>query len=106
MDESRGGSLHRPYYRAHRRGTSRAPACNPGGRFLSLALLVFTLSSQWTNPHWGDDLYWLLVFALLAVHGPGSMSLDALLDRILTRIFPQLGGKPAFSLDGVPRVVI
>ena len=51
-------------------------------------------------------LYWLAALALLAVRGAGHWSVDALLDRALRRRFPQLDGKPAFSLDGLPRVVI
>ena len=50
--------------------------------------------------------YWFMALALLALWGPGPVSLDALVERALRRRFPQLAGQPAFSLDGVPRVVI
>jgi NADH dehydrogenase/putative oxidoreductase len=50
--------------------------------------------------------YWLAALALLALYGPGRWSLDALIERALKRVFPQLDGKPAFSLEGLPRVVI
>jgi NADH dehydrogenase/putative oxidoreductase len=50
--------------------------------------------------------YWLTALALLALYGPGRWSLDALIERALKRVFPQLDGKPAFSLEGLPRVVI
>jgi NADH dehydrogenase/putative oxidoreductase len=50
--------------------------------------------------------YWLAALALLALYGPGRWSLDALIERALMRVFPQLDGKPAFSLEGLPRVVI
>ncbi|HSD59264.1 MAG TPA: FAD-dependent oxidoreductase [Burkholderiales bacterium] len=54
----------------------------------------------------GDIGYWSAVLALLALHGAGRYSIDALIASALGRRFPQLEGKPAFSLDGVPRVVI
>jgi NADH dehydrogenase/putative oxidoreductase len=50
--------------------------------------------------------YWLAGLALVALHGPGRWSVDALIEAALKRIFPQLDGKPAFSLEGLPRVVI
>jgi len=53
-----------------------------------------------------DIGYWSAVLALLALHGAGRFSIDALIANALGRRFPQLEGKPAFSLDGVPRVVI
>ena len=50
--------------------------------------------------------YWFMALALMALWGPGPLSLDALVERALRRRFPQLAGQPAFSLDDVPRVVI
>jgi NADH dehydrogenase/putative oxidoreductase len=52
------------------------------------------------------DLFWLLLFALLAVRGAGGWSVDALVAGVLRRRFPELDGKPAFDLEGLPRVVI
>ena len=49
---------------------------------------------------------WFAAFALLAVHGPGPIALDALLCRRLADRFPQVAGKPAFALNGLPHVVI
>ncbi len=50
---------------------------------------------------------WLtLLLALLAVTGPGAVSLDAALVRRLQGLFPELAGRPAFELAGLPRVVI
>jgi NADH dehydrogenase/putative oxidoreductase len=51
-------------------------------------------------------MYWLLLYVLLALRGAGALSLDALLLSWLRRRFPELAGRPAFSLDGLPRVVI
>jgi putative oxidoreductase len=75
-------------------------------RLTALLLLGFTLAAQLTSPQWSDDLYWLLVLALIALHGPGVLSVDRLIARKLKQIFPQLDGKPAFSLEGLPRVII
>jgi NADH dehydrogenase/putative oxidoreductase len=52
------------------------------------------------------DLFWVLLLALLAVLGGGRWSTDGLLARFLRRRFPELDGKPAFDLEGLPRVVI
>jgi len=50
--------------------------------------------------------YWLMALALVVLWGPGPLSTDALIERGLRDRFPQLAGKPAFSLGDVPRVVI
>lgn len=50
---------------------------------------------------------WLtLLLALMAITGPGALSLDAALVRLLQHVFPELAGRPAFDLAGLPRVVI
>jgi putative oxidoreductase len=46
------------------------------------------------------------VLALLVLFGAGELSGDALIGRKLRQIFPELEGKPAFDLEGLPRVVI
>lgn len=75
-------------------------------RVTSLALVIGLLLSQMTDPRAFDAWYWLLALGLLVLHGPGALSLDALLRAALERIFPQLAGRPAFSLEGLPRVVV
>lgn len=50
--------------------------------------------------------FWLVCLALLVLHGPGSVSVDAAIAAALRRRFPQIEGGPAFSLAGLPRVVI
>jgi NADH dehydrogenase len=52
------------------------------------------------------SMFWTLGMALLLVSGPGALSLDGMILSVLKRRFPQLDGKPAFSLEGLPRVVI
>lgn len=50
--------------------------------------------------------YWVMLFALFATHGPGALAIDSVVSRFLKQRFPQLEGKPAFSLEGLPHVVI
>ena len=51
-------------------------------------------------------LYWTALFLLLLARGPGPFSLDGLLIAGVRRKLPELSGKPAFNLEGLPRVVI
>jgi NADH:ubiquinone reductase (H+-translocating) len=62
--------------------------------------------SQMMVPGASLATYWMLTLALLLALGAGGMSLDAALSNALKRRIPQLGGKPAFSLEGLPHVVI
>jgi NADH dehydrogenase/putative oxidoreductase len=75
-------------------------------RLAALALILALMLGQMADPRMSEDWYWLAVFGLLALHGPGPLSLDALIRAKLGRIFPQIAGKPAFSLEDLPRVVI
>src|SRR5262249_59678491 len=50
--------------------------------------------------------YWLMALGLVVLHGGGPLSADEPIDRLMRRRFPQLSGKPAFSLDDAPHVVI
>lgn len=50
--------------------------------------------------------YWTALLMILAAKGPGPFSLDGLMLAGLRHWLPQLSGKPAFSLKGLPRVVI
>jgi NADH dehydrogenase len=52
------------------------------------------------------SMFWTLGMALMLVSGPGALSLDDMILSVLKRRFPQLDGKPAFSLEGLPRIVI
>jgi hypothetical protein len=42
-------------------------------------------------------LYWLALAALVALHGPGRLSLDALIERWLRRVFPRSRADRPFS---------
>jgi putative oxidoreductase len=72
----------------------------------SLTLALVTFGSAMVDPRLTDDLYLLMIFGLLAVHGAGSFSIDALMGASLKRQFPHLCGRVPFALEGVPRVVI
>jgi NADH dehydrogenase/putative oxidoreductase len=75
-------------------------------RATSLCLAVALVGVRMLDAQGTDAIYWLFVLALFALHGGGRWSLDTLIVAALKRIFPQLDGKPAFSLEGLPRVVI
>jgi NADH:ubiquinone reductase (H+-translocating) len=50
--------------------------------------------------------YWTVLLLLLVAKGPGPFSLDGAILAGLRRSLPELSGKPAFNLEGLPRVVI
>ena len=50
--------------------------------------------------------YWTALYLILVVRGPGAYSLDGIILEALKRWLPELSGKPAFALAGLPRVVI
>ena len=75
-------------------------------RPVALLLLVVLAAGQMTDLRVSQDWYWMLVFALLAVRGAGRLSVDAFVAKLLAGRCPELAGKPGFSLDGLPRVVI
>ena len=75
-------------------------------RYVAL-LLLFTFSvGAMVHLHWAAQSCWLLVLGLIALRGPGTWSIDALIERWLRDTYPELDGKPSFSLEGLPRVVI
>src|SRR5215831_4345489 len=77
-----------------------------GTRVAALALIVASAVLRMIGG--GDEHYtsWFFVLLLLTIKGAGALSVDRLIERLLRARFPQLEGKPAFSLDGLPRVVI
>jgi len=75
-------------------------------RYVAIALWLAMGLADMMGAGNAATLYWLAALALLAVRGAGHWSVDALLQRALRRRYPQLEGKPAFSLVGLPRVVI
>jgi NADH dehydrogenase/putative oxidoreductase len=81
-------------------------AAGVAARVTALAMMTALLAAPMMGAQAVASGYWLAVLALMALHGPGRWSFDALLEAALKRVFPQLAGKPAFSLEGLPRVVI
>ena len=75
-------------------------------RYVALALWLVMGLADMMGAGSTATLYWLAALALLVVRGAGQWSVDALLQRALRQRYPQLEGKPAFALDGLPRVVI
>ena len=75
-------------------------------RLAALGLMAALLGASIMGSEAVAAGYWLAVLSLVALYGPGRWSLDALIEGALKRVFPQLDGKPAFSLEGLPRVVI
>jgi putative oxidoreductase len=75
-------------------------------RYVAVALCVGTGLASMLGPAVTPDLYWLALLSLFAIQGAGRWSVDAVVANALRRRFPELDGKPAFSLDGLPRVVI
>lgn len=73
-----------------------------------LALVIVLLSVGIHVMAGGDaaDSYLLMLLSLMLLAGPGKWSLDGMIEMRLRQIFPQLEGKPAFALEGLPRVVI
>jgi NADH dehydrogenase FAD-containing subunit/uncharacterized membrane protein YphA (DoxX/SURF4 family) len=72
------------------------------------AIALFALESTMAMMHGiaAEAVYLNATLALLVVHGAGPFSADAAIAIPLRRRYPQLAGKPAFSLQGLPRVII
>lgn len=78
-----------------------------GTRIVALLLAVATVALLTADGMQASvAAYWFVAFVLLVVHGASPIALDAVLWRWLARRFPQVEGKPAFALDGLPHVVI
>jgi putative oxidoreductase len=77
-----------------------------GTRYVAIGLMVLTGFGAMMDVRLGNEIYLLMTLAILAAHGPGPISADAILTNWLKRRYPALEGKPAFALEGLPRVVI
>lgn len=97
--------------------TTAANFANNIGLVLGL-LLVLGIALRWTALAYiiaapvimimqmDSNTYWIFALILLATYGAGCLSIDYLISRKLRKIYPQLDGKPAYSLEGLPHVVI
>jgi NADH dehydrogenase/putative oxidoreductase len=77
-----------------------------GVRLTAAGLIAALLVARMVDAQSPETMYWVFALALLVLHGAGRWSADRAIERILRRVFPQLDGKPAFALEGRPRVVI
>ena len=75
-------------------------------RYAAVGLVMAASMSAMTGAWHTDDTYWVLGLALLAFVGAGPWSADRWIETRLKQRYPELDGKPAFSLHGLPRVVI
>lgn len=75
-------------------------------RAISFTLLSITLFAAVFSHGSSEYTLWSLILLSIVFAGPGSLSLDAIIDQSLRQIYPEYGGKPAFSLDGLKQVVI
>ncbi len=73
----------------------------------TLVFMTLMLGMEVMTPTHLDNSHYLgLLLACFALYGAGALSLDAFAGSRLRRHFPELDGKPAFSLEGLPRVVV
>ena len=75
-------------------------------RYVAATLALFTAGAMMMHPAFADGFYTFGVLMVFIVFGAGPISADAIFDHWMKRQFPELVGRPAFSLDGLPRVVI
>jgi NADH:ubiquinone reductase (H+-translocating) len=75
-------------------------------RFVTVLVLSAAGYCEMMADHGYLAAVWMLGLVLLLVLGPGDLSLDGAILKGLKRRFPQLEGKPAFSLAELPRVAI
>jgi len=76
-------------------------------RPVALALILVVLGLEIMEPAQLDNVHYLaLLLAGFALYGAGSLSLDALIGARLRLRFPELDGRPAYGLEGLPRVVV
>jgi NADH dehydrogenase/putative oxidoreductase len=77
-----------------------------GTRATTLALLLLTAGAAMMRSPFAGDAYLCWTLLLLLTQGGGVLSADALIVRLARARFPELEGKPAFALEGLPRVLI
>jgi uncharacterized membrane protein YphA (DoxX/SURF4 family) len=74
-----------------------------GARIMAIILMGLSTMVDPTYQQSIDLAYYLMVLGLIALHGPGALSIDSLLARALERRFPSLKGMRMVS-DGECRV--
>jgi NADH dehydrogenase/putative oxidoreductase len=77
-----------------------------GTRIMAIILIGLSALVDPTYRQSIDLAYYLMVLGLIALHGPGALSIDNLVVLALGRRFPSLRGMRTVSYEGMPRVVI
>jgi len=77
-----------------------------GTRITAIILIGLSALVDPTYQQSIDLAYYLMVLGLIALHGPGALSIDNLVVRAVVRRFPSLRGIRVVSYEGMPRVVI
>ncbi|HEX9473532.1 MAG TPA: FAD-dependent oxidoreductase [Steroidobacteraceae bacterium] len=75
-------------------------------RYAAIALALASAGTAMAMPAAAMGILLFATLALLVMFGAGVVSADAVIGRKLRQIYPELEGKPAFALEGLPRVVI
>lgn len=75
-------------------------------RLATLPLIAMTLVIQFTYLHHVDHFYWLMLLGLIALRGPGALSLDHVLLRTLQGRYPAALKATAWDDTERPHVVI
>jgi len=87
-------------------GAAAALALGLGTRYVAVLLILGTSVLGVMEESMFADLYWIALLGLLAVQGAGRWSVDSVGNDFFRKRYPELDGKPSFSLEGLPRVVI
>ena len=75
-------------------------------RYLAVILLLGLSAGAMMHSPWVDQAYLLTLLLMLLIHGAGPVAIDAWIESQLRRRIPELDGRPAFALEGLPRIVI
>lgn len=77
-----------------------------GTRVIAILLIGSTVLLDPAFQRQIDIAYYWMALGLLALHGPGALSIDSLLTRLLLRRFPRLEPMRNISHEAIPHVVI
>jgi uncharacterized membrane protein YphA (DoxX/SURF4 family) len=77
-----------------------------GTRITAIVLIGLSALVDPTFQHSIDLAYYLMVLGLIALHGPGVLSIDNLVVGALRRRFPDLRVMHRVSYEGLPRVLV
>lgn len=75
-------------------------------RYTAGILLCGLSADAMMHAQMSEQIYLVVLLSIVLIHGAGPLSLDAFIEQQLMRWLPELDGRPTFSLDDVPRVVI